>query len=80
MKKVIIYTDGGCRGNGKSANIGAYGVVMQYVNVDNKLVVREISKSFTNTTNNRMELLSVVVGLSALKCTCNVEIFSDSKK
>lgn len=41
-------------------------------------VVKEISGSEPNTTNNRMELLAVVEALSLLKRQCNVVVYSDS--
>lgn len=40
---------------------------------------KEISKGFRETTNNRMELMAVIAGLSILKVKCNVTIYSDSK-
>lgn len=69
---VNIYTDGACSGNpGK----GGYGVVLEY-----KGHKKEISEGFRETTNNRMELLAVIVGLEALKQEgLNVTIYSDSK-
>ena len=73
MKKVEIYTDGACRGNGKDENVGAYGIVMLFNGN-----VKEISKVFTNTTNNIMELASVVEALSILKEPCEVRLYSDS--
>lgn len=73
MKQVEIYTDGACRGNGKKGNIGAYGIVLIYGQVK-----REIKKAFRETTNNIMELLSVVDALSMLKEPCDVRLYSDS--
>lgn len=71
MKNVDIYTDGACSGNpGK----GGYGVVMLYGEAR-----KELSEGFELTTNNRMELLAVIKGLSALKEVCNVKLYSDSK-
>ncbi len=70
-KTVYLYTDGACSGN---PGPGGYGVVLRYK--DNE---REISGGESNTTNNRMELMAVIVGLSALKESCNVELFTDSK-
>lgn len=69
---VNIYTDGACSGNpGK----GGYGVVLEY-----KGHKKEISEGFRETTNNRMELLAVIVGLEALKQEgLDVTIYSDSK-
>lgn len=70
MKKVDIYTDGACSGNpGK----GGYGIVMLY-NGHRK----EISAGYLNTTNNRMELLAVIVSLELLKEPCEVTLYSDS--
>lgn len=73
MKKVLLYTDGACRGNGKESTIGGYGIVLIY-----KDVRKEIKKAFKNTTNNIMELSAVVEGLSLLKEPCDVEVYSDS--
>jgi len=71
MKSVEIYTDGACSGNpGK----GGYGIVLIY-----KGIRKEISKGFELTTNNRMELMAVIDGLSALKEKCFVKLYSDSK-
>lgn len=71
MKDVVIYTDGACSGN---PGPGGYGIVMMY-NEHKK----EINKGFKRTTNNRMELMAVVDGLSILKSKCNVKLYSDSK-
>ena len=72
MAKITIYTDGAAKGNpGK----GGYGVVMMSGNHK-----KELSEGFRNTTNNRMELLSVIVALETIiKENAQVEIFSDSK-
>lgn len=69
---IIIYTDGSAKGNpGK----GGYGVVMIFGNHR-----KEISEGFELTTNNRMELLSVIVALENLKKqNLDVVIYSDSK-
>jgi len=69
---VVIYTDGSAKGNpGK----GGYGVVMMSGSHR-----KEISGGFELTTNNRMELLSVIVGLEHLKKEKTfVTIYSDSK-
>jgi ribonuclease HI len=69
---VTIYTDGSSRGN---PGPGGYGVVLKY-----KGYRRELSAGFKWTTNNRMELLAVIVGLEALKNKkLEVTIYSDSK-
>jgi ribonuclease HI len=70
--KILIYTDGSAIGNpGK----GGFGVVMKY-----KGKVKEFSKGFRLTTNNRMELLAVIFALEQLKTNdIPVKIHSDSK-
>lgn len=72
MAQVKIYTDGASRGN---PGPGGYGIVMLAGSHR-----KEISEGFRYTTNNRMELLSVIVALEALKGGGHhVTIFSDSK-
>lgn len=69
---ITIYTDGAAKGN---PGPGGYGVVM-IAGAHRK----ELSQGFRLTTNNRMELMSVIVGLEALKNDGNVvTIYSDSK-
>lgn len=70
-KHVIIYTDGACTGN---PGPGGYGVVMNY-----GLHRKELSGGFRLTTNNRMEILGCIVGLSTLKEPCDVTLYSDSR-
>ncbi|MFY0481694.1 ribonuclease HI [Flavobacterium sp. PLA-1-15] len=71
---VHIYTDGAAKGNpGK----GGYGVVMEWVG---KPYRKEFYEGFRLTTNNRMELLAVIVGLEKLKLQgTKVLVISDSK-
>lgn len=72
MSKITIYTDGAAKGN---PGRGGYGVVMM-----SGVHKKELSEGFKNTTNNRMELLSVIVALETIKKeNSQVEIFSDSK-
>jgi len=70
--EITIYTDGAASGNpGK----GGYGVVL--ISGRHRL---EKSEGFRLTTNNRMELLAVIVGLESLKIPgSNVVIYTDSK-
>jgi len=70
-KHVIIYTDGACEGN---PGPGGIGVVLEY---DGKS--KEFSEGYRLTTNNRMEILAVIVGLEAIKEPSQVTVFSDSK-
>lgn len=73
MKTIEMYTDGGCRGNGKAESIGGFGIVFKY-----KHFYKEHKEKYLNTTNNEMELLAVIRGLEMLKESCNVKIYSDS--
>ncbi|TAH27457.1 MAG: ribonuclease HI [Cytophagales bacterium] len=69
---VKIYTDGSSRGN---PGPGGYGTILTF-NSHRK----EITEGFQYTTNNRMELLAVIVGLEALKNEgTQVVVYSDSK-
>lgn len=69
---IKIYTDGASRGN---PGPGGYGVVLLYGDLR-----KELSDGFRLTTNNRMELWSVIAGLECLKKEgALVTIYSDSK-
>jgi ribonuclease HI len=70
MKNVILYTDGACSGN---PGLGGYGGVLIYGDYK-----REYSGSELETTNNRMEVTAVIVGLKRLKYPCKVDVYSDS--
>jgi ribonuclease HI len=70
--KITMYTDGAASGN---PGPGGYGVVL----ISGKHR-KDLYQGFKLTTNNRMELLAVIVGLEALKNPgCEVTIYSDSK-
>jgi len=72
--QVTIYTDGSSRGN---PGPGGYGVILH---LNNTKHFKELSQGYRKTTNNRMELLAVIVGLEALtKENLNVLVVSDSK-
>ena len=72
--QVHVYTDGSSRGN---PGPGGYGVLMEWVG---KPYVKEFSEGFKLTTNNRMELLAVIVALEKLKYKqTRVKVFTDSK-
>lgn len=75
MKKVIIHTDGGCRGNnGKEDSVGGYGVLLEYGEHKKELYAGE-----RGTTNNIQELKGVINALKALKTTnIPVELYCDS--
>ena len=71
MRKVTIYTDGACSGN---PGPGGYGAVM--IHGQHR---KEISGGEAETTNNRMEMMAVIIGLEALKQPCQVDLYSDSR-
>lgn len=72
MAKVEIYTDGAAKGNPGN---GGYGAVLL-----SGAYKKELSGGFRLTTNNRMELLAVIVALEQLKkARTEVTIYSDSK-
>lgn len=71
MKKVVIYSDGGCSGN---PGPGGWAAVLTYGRWK-----REISGGAWATTNNRMELQAAIEALAMLKEPCEVEFHTDSK-
>ncbi|HKK57506.1 ribonuclease HI [Marinobacter sp.] len=70
-EKVILYTDGACRGN---PGPGGWGAVLNYRNARKLLHGGE-----ADTTNNRMELMAAIRGLKTLKRSCEVELYTDSQ-
>ena len=71
MKEVCLYTDGACRGN---PGPGGWGAILVYGRYE-----KEMSGGEPSTTNNRMELMAAIMGLRALKESCHVTLYSDSK-
>ena len=71
MKRVVIHTDGACKGN---PGPGAYGAVLVCGRHR-----KELSAGFRLTTNNRMELRAAIAALELLSEPCEVELHSDSK-
>ena len=70
MKKVVIYTDGACRGN---PGPGGWGALLRYGDKERELFGGELE-----TTNNRMELLAAIEALKALNTPCSVDLTTDS--
>ncbi len=68
---VTIYTDGACLGN---PGRGGWAAILECGNTQ-----KELSGGFRRTTNNRMELLAVIEGLTALTKPCAVRIVTDSR-
>ncbi|HCC34461.1 MAG TPA: ribonuclease HI [Ruminococcaceae bacterium] len=70
-KHVDIFTDGACSGN---PGPGGYGVILKY-----GAHIKELSGGEAETTNNRMELTAAIKGLSLLKESCDVTLYTDSQ-
>ena len=69
---IVIYTDGSAKGNPGN---GGYGIVM--ISGNHR---KELKKGFRLTTNNRMELLAVIIALESIKNqNSEIIIYSDSK-
>lgn len=71
MKKVCIYTDGACSGN---PGPGGWAAILRYNGHE-----KELSGGERETTNNRMELMAVISALTALKESCEVDLWTDSQ-
>ena len=72
MNKVVIYTDGACKGN---PGPGGWGAVLRAADGAEK----ELCGGEAQTTNNRMEMMAVIEALSALKRPCHVVLHVDSQ-
>ncbi len=75
--KVTMYTDGAARGNPNGP--GGYGTILEYVDPKGTVHRREYSQGYVQTTNNRMEMMAVIVGLEKLNRPCQVDVYSDSQ-
>lgn len=71
MPEVEIFTDGACSGN---PGAGGWGVVLRCNGME-----KELSGGDADTTNNRMELIAVIEALKALKKSCNITLYTDSR-
>ena len=73
-KSVYLYTDGSSLGN---PGPGGYSFILEWAGMS---YTKEFSQGFVRTTNNRMELLAVIVGLETLKkAPLEIVVYSDSK-
>ena len=73
MKRILIYTDGACRGN---PGPGGWAAILVLPGANFR---REIGGGFRKTTNNRMEILAAIEGLEALREPCEAEVYTDSR-
>jgi len=72
LNKVVIYTDGACKGN---PGPGGWGALLRAADGAEK----ELCGGEPETTNNRMEMMAVIEALSALKRPCHVVLHVDSQ-
>lgn len=70
-QKLVIYSDGACKGN---PGVGGWGAILIYGETE-----KEINGYAENTTNNRMELSAVIEALKILKRPCEIVIYTDSQ-
>lgn len=71
MKHIEIFTDGACRGN---PGPGGWGAILRFGAHE-----KELRGSEAETTNNRMELMAAIAGLTALNEPCSVALTTDSQ-
>ena len=76
MKKVTLYTDGACSGN---PGPGGWGLILFFTDSKGTVHSMEANGGEADTTNNRMELLAVILGLEKLREPCEVTVYSDSQ-
>lgn len=75
-KEITIYTDGACSGNpGK----GGCACVLLFTDRKGTVHEKEMSRGYRRTTNNRMELMGVIMALEALNQPCRISLFTDSQ-
>src|SRR3990167_8004620 len=71
LEMVEIFTDGACKGN---PGPGGWGVLLRAQGQE-----KELKGAEKQTTNNRMELMAAIQGLSSLKYACTVDLYTDSQ-
>ena len=71
MSRVVIYTDGACKGN---PGAGGWGAFLTYQETHSELYGYE-----PETTNNRMEIQAAIEALKVLKRSCEVDLYTDSE-
>ena len=75
IQSVVIHTDGACSGNGGANPRGGWSAILS---LEGTATTKELSGGELDTTNQRMELRSVIEGLKALRKPCLVSVHSDS--
>lgn len=71
LKKVEIFTDGSCLGN---PGPGGCAAILRYKGKES-----ELTAGYYLTTNNRMELMAVIIALKKLKERCDCKLYTDSQ-
>lgn len=72
LPKLLIYTDGACKGN--PGGIGGWGAV-----ITNYETIQEVFGGELDTTNNRMELRAVIEALDSLQHPAEIDLYTDSQ-
>ena len=79
MQKITIFTDGSAHGKGENRNGGCAAIVWYHDEKDCKSdKYEEFGLHADCTTNNRMELMAVIIGLESIKEPSKITIYSDS--
>ena len=73
MPRIELFTDGACSGN---PGPGGWAFILKHPESGS---VKEAFGGEPSTTNNRMELVSVIEGLKSLERPCSVDLYSDSQ-
>src|SRR5581483_10212115 len=76
MKHVRLFTDGACSGN---PGPGGWAALLVYTDQCGKRWEKVLCSYEPHTTNNRMELLAAIRGLSAIRERCQVDLYTDSE-
>ena len=72
LAHILIYTDGGCRGN---PGIGGWGAFLKFGDIE-----KTLKGNHPNTTNNQMELTAIIKALESVKATTHpIVLYTDSK-
>ena len=70
---ITLYVDGACRGNGKESAVGGCGAYLQVGTLEHKIYGGELQ-----TTNNRMELMAAIEGISQCPTDAKLVLWTDS--
>lgn len=79
MNEILLYTDGSAHGKPKNRNGGCAAIIYRKNSKTNKFdICEEFGLHADITTNNRMEMMAVIIGLENIKEPSKITVFSDS--